>query len=86
MLYAEEFASTRATSGCRPSGVFVAQPRDQCSQARAVFLGHRRELKAHSVSGLYVAHRRVGPDLSLLDEEINLGCCAYGPGRGCLDK
>jgi len=33
-----------------------------------------------------MAHDRVGPDLSLLDKEIDLSCCPHGPGRGCLDK
>jgi len=33
-----------------------------------------------------MAHDRAGPDLSLLDKEIDLSCCPHGPGRGCLDK
>src|SRR5215472_2193145 len=52
----------------------------------AVCLRHCRELQTHSVAGFYVPHDRVGPDLSLLNQKINLGGCTYGPGCGCFDK
>lgn len=66
--------------------MFVAQPCDQQSQACPVSFRHRRELEPHSVGGFYVADDGVSPDLSLVDEKLNLGCCLDGRWCGCRDK
>ena len=46
---------------------------------RTVLLGHGREFQSKSVTRLKMPYDRLGPDLSFLDEKIELGFHSHRP-------
>ncbi len=65
----------RFTAGTRQ----VPKPRKQRCEMRPVLLRHGREFQSKSVTRLNMPHDRLGPDLSFLDEEIELGFHSHRP-------
>jgi len=62
------------------------KPSHQVRETPAIFLEHCRKFQSQSETGLYMAHNRFGPDLSLFDEKIEVCFCAYRLWLPCLDK
>lgn len=64
----------------------MPQPCYQHSQAWTVSFGHGREFQAQPAGRFYMAHDSIGADLSLLDKEINCGCCSQRPCGMCFQE
>ena len=62
------------------------KPAYQCRQTRAIFRTHCRELQSQSTAGLDTPHNSVGPNLPLLDKEIEVGRRTHAVRRCGLDK
>jgi hypothetical protein len=50
----------------------LAEPDHQLGKARPVLLAYRRELQRQPSTGLYAPYNTVGPDLSLLNQKLQL--------------
>jgi len=51
----------------------AAKSVQQCNEAPAISITHRREFQAQPATALYMPHDSVGSDLSFLDKKINFG-------------
>jgi hypothetical protein len=51
-----------------------------------ISIADRREFQARATTGMYMSHRGLGSDLSLLDQKIKPDLCPYASWLARLNK